>query len=353
MNFGTNTVLLTGASGWLGMNLVRALTRGLERPAELQHPQPDLVIRCLETPGTNTSALKALSERVEIVTGDIRNKADTQTLCQGMSGAVLFHIAGVIHPKRAADFIEINVKGTENLVQSAIGAGIRRVVVVSSNSPCGCNPHSDHLFDESSPYHPYMGYGRSKMLMEQSIKTLTDESAIESVIIRAPWFYGPYQPARQTLFFKMIREGKFPIVGSGENRRSMAYVDNLCQGLLLAALRGPGQAETYWIADKEPYSMNMIIETVERLISEEFHLPCKGKQFHLPGLASGVAGLLDASIQRLGGYHQKLHVLSEMNKTIACSVAKAERELGYAPTVALEEGMRRSIAWALEQGCVI
>ena len=52
----------------------------------------------------------------------------------------------------------------------------------------------------------------------------------------------------------------------------------------------------------------------------------------------------------MGFYHQKIHVLSEMNKTIACSIEKAQRELGYNPPVALEEGMRRSLAWCLAQG---
>jgi nucleoside-diphosphate-sugar epimerase len=70
----------------------------------------------------------------------------------------------------------------------------------------------------------------------------------------------------------------------------------------------------------------------------------------LPGLASEVAYFVDCGLQTLGLYHQKIHVLSEMNKTIACSVTRAERELGYQPTVALEEGMRRSLRWCGEQG---
>jgi nucleoside-diphosphate-sugar epimerase len=55
-------------------------------------------------------------------------------------------------------------------------------------------------------------------------------------------------------------------------------------------------------------------------------------------------------LQSIGLYHQKMHVLSEMNKTIACDVGKAERELGYDPKVDLAEGMRRSMAWMLERG---
>src|SRR5262249_60306968 len=81
---------------------------------------------------------------------------------------------------------------------------------------------------------------RSKMLMEVLVNDLARtarnrKEAFETVLIRPPWFYGPNQPPRQTLFFRMIRDGKMPIVGSGQNLRSMGYVDNLCQGLLLAA----------------------------------------------------------------------------------------------------------------------
>jgi nucleoside-diphosphate-sugar epimerase len=73
----------------------------------------------------------------------------------------------------------------------------------------------------------------------------------------------------------------------------------------------------------------------------------------LPGTAATVAGMMDAAIQATGFYNQKLHVLSEMNQTIACSVQKAKDEIGYRPAIALEEGMRRSIRWCLDQGMVI
>ena len=79
----------------------------------------------------------------------------------------------------------------------------------------------------------------------------------------------------------------------------------------------------------------------------------KYKRLRLPGLASEIALLADKTIQGLGLYQTQIHVLSEMNKTIACSVEKAQRELGYQPQIALEEGMRRSIAWCIQQGIEI
>ena len=254
------------------------------------------------------------------------------------------HTAGMIHPKRVREFYEINRDGTRNLLEQAASAGLKRAVVVSSNSPCGCNPHPDHRFDENSPYHPYMNYGRSKMEMEHEVMKIAKEGSLKTMLIRAPWFYGPEQPPRQKLFFEMIRNGKVPIVGNGENLRSMAYTGNLVQGLLLAAVSEKACNQNYWIADERPYSMNEIIDTIERLLEDEFGQTCAHKRIRLPGFVSGAAELVDAGLQFLGFYHQKLHVLSEMNKTIACDISLARSELGYEPKIFLEEGMRRSLA---------
>jgi len=341
-------VLVTGAAGWLGSRLVESLVRGLPEHDELKSPAVNLRIRVLLLPGQDATPLKKISDRIEIVVGDVRNSGDCAKFCAEARGGILFHTAGIIHPKRVSEFFAINRDGTTNLLDAAIKSGVKRAVIVSSNSPCGCNPHPDHLFDELSPFNPYMNYGRSKMEMELAVRERGDR--IETVLIRAPWFYGPNQPPRQTLFFQMVRDGKGPIVGSGNNLRSMAYVDNLCQGLILAAIRERAAGQVYWIADKRPYSMNEIMDTIERLLEKEFGHTCKHKRMKLPGFASEVAWLADKTLQALGIYHQKIHVLSEMNKTIACSVARAEKELGYKPTVALEEGMRRSLRWCAENG---
>jgi nucleoside-diphosphate-sugar epimerase len=169
------------------------------------------------------------------------------------------------------------------------------------------------------------------------------------VIVRPPWFYGPWQPPRQTRFFRMIRTGRFPVFGDGGQRRSMVYVGNLVDGVVRAELRGQ-TGHGYWIADRRPYAMNEIVDTVERLLETEFARPCAHRRLRLPGIASELALLADRSLQALGVYQQKIHVLSEMNKTIACTIARAERELGYAPAVDLEEGMRRSLRWMDERG---
>ena len=155
---------------------------------------------------------------------------------------------------------------------------------------------------------------------------------------------------RQRRFFRAIRDGKSTIAGDGNAPRSMAYVDNLCQGLLLAAREPRAGGQTYWIADERPYSMNEVMDTVERLLEGEFQQACAHRRRRLPELACDIAQLLDSGLQTMGAHHPGVHEMSEANRTIACTTARAEAELGYRPVVALEEGMRRSLRWCFENG---
>ena len=204
-------------------------------------------------------------------------------------------------------------------------------------------------FTEDSPYNPYMKYGRSKFLMERGlIDAIGKPGSPEIVIARAPWFYGPGQPPRQTLFFTMIKEGKFPIMGAGSNRRSMAYVDSLAHGLLLCGQVPATAGRIYWLADERSYSMLEIVNTVKAVLREDFKLKVSEKNLNVPSIVADVARAADRCLQASGVYSQKIHVLSEMNLTIACDISRAKAELGYQPIVELREGMRLSVQWCLE-----
>jgi nucleoside-diphosphate-sugar epimerase len=147
----TKTILITGACGWLGKNLARAIAERSLNLDLLRQLSRGMRIRCLILPNEDPSGLRVLSSPIEVLRGDIRNPTDCATFCEGAKDAVLFHTAGLIHPRRVQDLYAVNVGGTENLLSAAIAAGVRRAVVVSSNSPVGLNPHPQHLFDESSP----------------------------------------------------------------------------------------------------------------------------------------------------------------------------------------------------------
>lgn len=345
------SLLVTGAPGWLGSRLVEVLVRGLPGVAGFETPEEERRIRCLVHPAADPTPLRELSPHMEVLLGDLTDPSAARAFCADAADAVLFHAAGVVHPTDGVGELErVNVEGTRHLLRAAIDAGVRRIVAVSSNSPFGFNPSSDDVFDEQAPYAPYMGYGRSKRRMEALVEQAHASGEIETVVVRPPWFYGPHQPPRQTLFFKMIKEGRFPILGDGSQRRSMVYVDNLCQGLLRAAAVEAANGEAYWIADERPYSICEIVDTVRDVLEREFGVACAPRQVHLPSFVGEMARLADGALQSLGLYSQKIHVLGEMGHTIACTIEKAKRDLGYEPTMSLRQGMLESVRWCLANG---
>jgi len=346
----TPFAVVTGAPGWLGTRLVHALLEDIPGIPTPRPADPDRRVRCLVRPGLDARPLQRLSPRVEIVEGDLTRPRSLDPLFLDARGATVFHAAGVIHPTAGIrQLYDVNVSGTRNLLAAARAAGAGRFIHVSSNSPTGCNRRADEVFDESAPYNPYMHYGRSKKIAEDLVNQ-AGRSGIDTVIIRPPWFYGPNQPYRQGLFFTMIRNGTVPLVGDGENRRSMAYIDNICQALLRCEQVAAARGQTYWIADRRPYPMKEILSSIEAVMHTDFRVQVARRRLRIPGFVGDCALLLDRVIQGLGLYSPKVHVLSEMNKTIACSITRAERELGYDPQIDLCEGIRRSLSWMIAQG---
>lgn len=334
-------ILITGVPGWLGGRFLEILVRGFHG----EGPLNDWKIRCLVLPGEDTSFISGLSgeKRLEVVQGDVTRK---ETLKEAVKDVdIVFHIVGIIHPKKIKDLYLINTIGTSNLITESFYAGVKRFVHISSNSVGGTNPKRHILMKEDDEPRPYMNYGLSKYYAECVVRSFQETGKIETVILRPCWFYGPNQPKRQTKFFKMIQKGKPIVFGNGLNFRSLSYVDNTSQAMVLAATRQEAAGQTYWIADSRPYTTLEIYQTVAELLEVRNFKPT-----FLPGFSSEVFLLGDKILQSLGAYQTEIHVAGEMNKDIACSIDKARRELGYNPTIELREGMRRSIEWCRKNG---
>src|SRR5919106_5906045 len=318
-----STAVVTGAGGWLGQNLVRALAPARER------------VRCLVHAAGEAALLEVVAPTVETVAGDVRDPATVDRLFDGIGPATVFHAAGVIHPeRRTRDLFDVNVGGTQLVLDRARRGGISRFVHVSSNSPFGANPSPDERFTEESPYNPYLAYGQSKMEAEQLVQRSHERGDVPAVIVRAPWFYGPFQPARQTRFFSTVRRGMFPMPGPGTNRRSLAYTGNLVHGLLRAEVAAAAPGNAYWVADAEPYELNEVVQGVRDALEAE-GLDVSPRQPHLPAAAGMLAAAADRFLQDRGLYLQALHVLGELKDTIACDIARARAELGYEPQTSL------------------
>lgn len=339
--------LVTGAPGWLGSRFVEVLRNGLP---ELPTAEAGRRIRCLIMPGTPPAALATLPPDVELVKGDVRDPRSLRDFFRDAESASVFHLCGVVSPRRTRDFYEVNVEGSRNVLDGAVNAGAARTIAVSSNTVAGPNPRPGHLFDEQSPRNPHLPYGRSKVLMEDLVNEAFAAGRLQTVIIRPCRFYGPGQHPARTRLYQMIRTGRVPVVGRGEALWSMSYVDNTCQALLLAERSPVAAGRTYWIADRRPYTVRETVDAVETLLEREFGIPVSHRRRRVPTAVGRLAAAADALVQRFGVIEPHLHALGHLQESSACSIATAQRELGYDPKIELEEGTRRSIRWCLDHG---
>lgn len=334
-------LVLTGAGGWFGRAFLHAARSG-----GLPDPRPTGRIRALAGSPAEVEPILAVHPGAEIVVGDVTDPDTVERLLSGLREATVVHAAGVIHPRSAAEFERTNVGSTRTVLEQARRHGVRRLVHLSSNSPIGVNAGPEDVFGNDEPYDPYLGYGRSKMHAELLVRAATD---LETVIVRPPWFYGRFQPERQTSFFRMVRTGRFPLVGRGDQRRSMVDVADLARGAWLAATVDRAVGGCYWIADERPYPMAEIVDTVKRVLAAE-GFEVSPRQLRVPAILSRMAERADRMIQAAGGYHQEVHVLGELDKTIACDVGAAVADLGYRPSTELFEGMRDAVRWCVARG---
>ena len=338
-------ILITGASGWLGINLINCFLKGIDIYPETHNLNQDISINVFIPKNDYNKLNNLFGNQINYFFGDIRSNDDCKNFISNFNSGTIFHLVGLIHPNKISDLYDINLEGTKNICKNAIDNNLEKIIVLSSNSPFGLNKDKNTPFDENSNYNPYFNYGKSKMLMEEYVKELQIKKLINTVLVRAMWFYGPYQPDRQNLFFQMIKNGKVPLVGNGENLRSMSNTENLSYGLILAYQKQEAIGNSYWIADKRPYSQLEIINTVRKVLLENFNIESKNKNIRLPGFFSDIAFLSDSILQKIGLYNSKIHVLSELSKNIFCSIEKTEKDLGYKPKIDLTLGLKRNFDW--------
>jgi nucleoside-diphosphate-sugar epimerase len=340
------TTILTGGAGWFGRAYLAALAEaGVGDPAHVRHG----AVRVLVPRAADAAAVRAAHPRAEIHVGDIADRAALGRLMRAAEGASVVHAAAVIHPRAVAEFERVNVQGTRAVLAAARAAGARRLVYLSAGSPFGANPHRGDVFRHDEPYRPYLGHGRSTMRAELAVREAGDATGLETVVVRPPWLYGEWQPARQATFFTLCRTGRFPVLGDGGMRRSMVYTGNLVHGVILTELHLKAAGNAYWVADRRPYPLREIVATVRRVLRDEGY-PVSRRQLYVPAAVGSLAAQADRFLQARGRYHRQIHVLGEMNKTIACDVSRTMADLGYRPRVALAEGMRMAVRWCRDRG---
>ena len=332
----TGKLALTGLPGWL----TEAFLETLER-----EPLPEVgAVRGLVHAGllshvTVAPRYPVVSEWFPYDLTDARTFRDAFDSC-----GALVHAAGVIHVRRPREWFDVNTAGTIALANAAKAAGVRRFVFLSSNAVGGASASPDVVFTEAMPPKPLSLYGLSKWRAEQALLELHEPGVFEVVILRPSMFYGPPVPQRHVDIYRRVLAGTMPLVGDGQFRRSVTYIDNLVQAVRLALVRPQAAGQTYYIVDDEIYTTRSIVEAMAEALA------VTPRFLRLPRLVGPVAYRFDQLANAAGWYSAPLHLVGEAHWHVAISAAKASRELGYRPLVGLREGMRRAVRWCRERG---
>ncbi|HWM91879.1 MAG TPA: NAD-dependent epimerase/dehydratase family protein [Thermoanaerobaculia bacterium] len=320
------TVLVTGASGFLGRPLVRALLDAGRHVVALSR---------------NPAALADLRHpALRITPGDFRDPASySPGLAPGIS---VFHLAAARnHPHvRAREMEEVNVRATAELARRSLEAGVGRFVHVSTALIHG---------PADGGGVPFGAYAESKARAVQEIRRLADEG-LQAVIVSPAIVYGPDHPSHPNRVTseirRLLRQRIVRVVGGGRQARNLVHVDDVVHGLLAAEQRGT-VGEEYLLGGEEiaPRDFGRLVLSLAGLRPvATLSLPAG------PALAAArIADRLRKSDQGTG-YTVAVQVLL---REWRFSSDKARRDLEYCP-LSLAEGLAHTIDWLREadHGCV-
>lgn len=306
------TVLVTGASGFIGQALCTAL-RGAGNSLRIVARQPGKLPRAL--PGTDT-----------VIRADIGDPIDWPTALQGVDCVI--HLAArthVMHDTAAdplAEYRRINVDATRRLARAAVAASIRRFVFMSSIKVNG-EATAGASYSELSAPHPEDSYGRSKWEAEQALSAIAAESKLDIVVLRPPLVYGPGVKGNILRLMHAIDRGLPLPLGGIDNRRSLIYLGNLVDAIILCLDHPAAAGKTYLVADHD-------LSSTELASGIGAALGKPARLFTIPPallkMAGAVSGKSDSVTRLLG--------------SLQIDSSKIRRELGWEPRRDLQAGLK-------------
>jgi nucleoside-diphosphate-sugar epimerase len=324
-------ILVTGANGLMGRHLVTALQ---ERGDS---------VRALVLPSEDAGWL--VDHRVEVHLGDVRRSETLTAPMQGV-GAV-FHLAAMMGAWRPmADYWAVNVIGTENVCRAALEARVSRLVHISSAMVY--RMWAGDPVTEKNPLTPLREpYSVTKAEGDKLVQRLMVEEGLPAVIIRPGTLFGPGDRLNFGRLAERVRAGKSVIIGTGRNAVPMVYLTDVIRGLLLALDSKPADGQAFNIGNDQPLTQEELLVA----IAEE--LGVMPPRAHVPFHLLYAAAFASERLSTLGNYRRQpvvtRHGVTLYGANNRISIAKARRDLGYAPRVSVREGVRLTAAWYLEQ----
>ncbi len=324
--------VITGGTGFLGSHLINQLIKkGYE-------------IACLSRGTTDTSYIESIG--VPIIKADITDRENIEKNIK--EGDLVFHIAAILGAAKtsAEKYNEINIKGTINVLESAIKKKARSFIFISSFAAMGPVGSVEKPMNEDAPCHPDSLYGESKLEAENKIHEIA-KGKIPCVILRPPIIYGPRTNSLSAAFvlFNNMRKKTFVIIGDTKNYFSICYVKNLTAAMVYFAEKHRTGIHTYLISDGQSVRLEDILMHLrkgfgvnKRIIHIPYWLPYSiASILELAGKVFGFSPLLSRDIVRGIAKNVYYHDISKAINN------------GYKPVATLAEGIRETAEWIKAQ----
>ncbi len=312
--------LITGGSGFLGINLTRyLLNKGHEvicyDIADFDYPERD---------------------QITFIKADIRDRAALDRAMPGVG--IVVHAAAALPLYSKEDIYTTDVIGTRNVVEAAYQAGVERLIHISSTAVYGIPDH--HPLHEDDPLHGVGPYGEAKIEAERVCLEYRQQGMCIP-IIRPKSFVGPERLGVFALLYDWAKDGRgFPVLGDGRNRYQYLDVEDLCDAIYLCAtLPCEKTNDTFNIGAKE---FGTVAEDFQAVLDYAGY----GKKVKPFPAEPVILGL--RILEALGLSPLYKWVYETIAKDSFVSIEKAERVLGFRPKYSNKDALLRNFQWYLD-----
>jgi nucleoside-diphosphate-sugar epimerase len=272
-----------------------------------------------------------------------RRHFEAGVLREAFDGAdVVVHAAGATRAPSAVELDESNVQLTRQVLEAASEANVGRLVLISSQAAAGPARALDQPITEESQPLPIEAYGRSKLAAEHVV---AEQSAVPFVIVRPSSVYGPGDHDFLTMF-RLSRFGFAVHPGNADQWLSIVHVDDVVRAITAAAIMDRAEGRTYFVCNDEAVRWRDLFAataaSLGRTIVADINVPA-------PFVTLGAKiGDLAATLTHHASLMTSEKVALTKPAFWVCSNERAKRELAFAPSVTLRDGLAETARWYRE-----
>jgi len=303
-------ILVTGANGFIGQHLVHTLE------------EYGIKVNALDK---DTKELKTVS-KANIFEGNIFNNELLNKAVQDVE--VVYHLVAKTHDssnikKNIEDYFKINVEGTRNLLNTCIGSKIKHFIFFSSVKTM--TEESENTLDETFTPNPTTPYGESKLIAEKLVADTGKKYGFKTTSIRLSLVYGPGNKGNIYKMIESVDKGRFIMIGRGENKRSMVYVENVVDAAFAIVGQEQANGKVFIVTDGIDYTVKELYEVIAKGLGK------RPLRFYVPvGIARGLAWIGDI----VGHIARKplsfnSGALGKLTNSLTFSSRKIQEEIGF------------------------